>query len=53
MPSTHTIACPKCGSTGTFKIGISKNGSGVGSCKKCHKNVRIHLDNKGNIKKTE
>ena len=46
----HTIACPKCGSTGTFTIGVL-NGAGNGQCKSCHKSVRIEVRN-GDIIKT-
>lgn len=51
MSGFFTVACPHCGNTSTFSTGISKNGSGVGNCRNCHKTVRIYVDSKGNIKK--
>lgn len=52
MSATFTIPCPKCGSVSTFRTGISKNGASVGTCRNCHKSVRIQVDNKGNIVRT-
>ena len=51
MSSTHTVCCRKCGSTSTGKIGVSKSGSGVFSCRNCHKPIRVHLNGKGEIVK--
>lgn len=53
MSAQFTIACPKCGKTSTFTTGVSKSGTGVGTCRNCHKGVRITVDGKGNITKTE
>jgi transcription elongation factor Elf1 len=50
MSSSFTIPCPHCGNVSTFRTGIAKNGSGVGTCRNCHKSVRIQVDSQGNIK---
>ena len=50
MPK-FTVACPHCGTTTTVTTGVSKGGSGVGNCKKCHKGVRVHVNSKGDITK--
>lgn len=52
MSATFTIPCPKCGSVSTFKTGVSKSGTGIGTCRNCHKNVRIQVDGKGNVVRT-
>ena len=53
MSATFTVTCPKCGTTTTVTTGVSKSGSGVGSCRKCHKSIRVYVDGKGNIIKVE
>ena len=53
MSAKFTITCPKCGTTTTVTTGVSKSGAGVGTCKKCHKTVRVHVDGKGDIIKVE
>lgn len=49
MANYFTITCPRCGSTTTVQTGVSKNGTGVGQCRNCSKNVKVTVDGKGNV----
>lgn len=49
MSTSFAIGCPNCGSTTTVQTGVSKNGTGLGQCRNCHKTVKITVDHKGNV----
>ncbi len=49
MANYFTITCPHCGSTTTVQTGVSKNGTGVGQCRNCSKNIKVTVDGKGNV----
>ncbi len=49
MSKRVTVLCPKCKMTTTIKIGITKAGTGVGSCYNCKKSVHIQLNNRGDV----
>ena len=44
MSSQETVACPNCGTTATYNVGVS-NGSTPCQCKQCKHNFRIHMKN--------
>lgn len=49
MSAAFTVLCPHCGTTTTVRTGVAKNGAGVGPCRICHKNIRIYVDDKGDV----
>ena len=53
MSATFIVVCPKCGTTTMVTSGVSASGSGVCTCRNCHKNFRIYVDGNGNIIKVE